>query len=114
MAQEPSALLERRIEELEALVVAAQHGMEQVSTAIFDAAYSLIDLEQRKGPAVAYAAAAPIESAFEVTESEEQKALYEALYRATNPHPFPDIWEKRKAEIAEILSGYSKRVTNAA
>jgi hypothetical protein len=94
---------------LEALVVAAQHGMEQVYQAIFDAAYSLIALEEREGPEIAHAAAGPIEAAYEVVESEEQKALYEALYRATNPHPLPEIWETRRAEIAGILATYGAK-----
>jgi hypothetical protein len=62
---------------------------------------------------VAYAAAGPIEAAYEVVESEEQKALYEALYRATHPHPFPELWEQRRAEITRILASYGREVSSA-
>lgn len=83
--------------------------MEQMFEAISDAAYSLIDLEKRKGSAVAFAAASPIEAVYEVMESEEQKALYEMLYRATNPHPFPEIWEEGRHRLSEVLATYATK-----
>lgn len=100
-------------DEVATLIVAAQRGMEQLHNAIFDAAYSLIDLEKREGSEVAFAAAAPIEAVFEVAETEEQKALYEMLYRATNEHPFPDIWRDRRPRLVEILATYGAKQATA-